>query len=149
MPAAHVTICCPALPPAAGPGIPTVMKISAHPLVVAAALGLLGPAALADDDEPAGLGGVWARADGDGQSRSPGARIEIIPVEDRLWVDGGEAGAATWTRLDADRASLDRTDGAARIQHLIEADGDHLVVRTRVCESGSCVEYDERYVRVG
>ena len=45
------------------------MKVTAHPIVVAAALGLLGPAALAEDenDVSTGVAGIWTRlAPGDG-----------------------------------------------------------------------------------
>ena len=71
------------------------MRIDAHPLVVAAALGFLGPAALADDDfgdAEGQMAGVWTRMSTTANTAvaaTAGARLEIIPVEDRLVVDAG------------------------------------------------------------
>ncbi len=127
------------------------MRIDAHPLVVAAALGLLGPAALADDETGPGrdgpLSGVWSRAASAEVADTAGARLELIPVEDRLLVDAGDDGAATWTLLDDGRAQL-RVDGPEhRLERTLAVEADRLVVSTRLCQNGTCVEFDEQYRR--
>ncbi|HCH62521.1 MAG TPA: hypothetical protein DFR83_06950 [Deltaproteobacteria bacterium] len=129
------------------------MRIDAHPLVVAAALGLLGPAALADDDPITGLVGEWARADdapmgGD----SLGASFEVIPVEEHFVVGGGESRShGVWTRTSDQRAwQVLEVDGV-EVQRSLSTDGDVLVVRTHVPanEHENAREIVERFNRRG
>lgn len=113
------------------------MKVAVNPLVVAAALGLLGPAALVDDDEPAaGVVGTWTRA---GQSTdSPaelGRTIELIPVDDLLMLDDGSGTAAAWTRVD-DGARQILQVGETRVQRTLRLDGDALALESRVTRGG-------------
>lgn len=110
------------------------MRIDAHPLVVAAALGFLGPAALADDDPAVGLGGEWMRegtpAVGEG---SLGESIEVIPVEEHFVLGGAEgADQGTWTRMSDERALQVLSVGDLEVRRSYAADGDTLVVRTHV-----------------
>ncbi len=129
------------------------MRIDAHPLVVAAALGFLGPAALADDDfgdAEGQMAGVWTRMSTTANTAvaaTAGARLEIIPVEDRLVVDAGSEGASMWERLDDDRAELRLEQDSAHIVRTLRIQSDNLIVNTRVCHDGTCVEFDERYDR--
>jgi hypothetical protein len=130
------------------------MRIDAHPMVVAAALGLLGPAALADDDlsvdtASQGVSGVWSRTDAAPQGDTAGARLEIFPMEDRLVVDAGTDGAAMWTPLDDGRAQLRIETGAQSLERTLAVEADQLVVNTRLCQDGTCVEYSETYTRTG
>jgi hypothetical protein len=112
------------------------MKLQVHPLVVAAALGMVGPAALAEDDAATGLAGVWKRA-GDAQvAAAPlGTCIEVIPFEDRLILDPGLEGdeaLGTWTRADDLRAVQSLVVGGRQVEREFAVDGDALQVRTRV-----------------
>ena len=67
------------------------MKLIVHPMVLAGALGLLGPAALTDDEPSVedGLGGCWSRTTPGLGSPLLGDDIEMIPIEDRLIIDTG------------------------------------------------------------
>ncbi len=62
------------------------MKVSANPLVVAVALGLLGPVALADEDEP--IDGTQGAADIEDSDGLPPAMAMFVDGE-----DGGGLGA--------------------------------------------------------
>src|SRR5690242_13843453 len=87
------------------------MKVQVSPLVLAAALGLLGPAALADEESDDQVSGLWKRrpmtptAKGAPQ-RDLGERIELVTVEDRVLLDDGSGqlltAAGTWTTIQPD-----------------------------------------------
>lgn len=112
------------------------MKLSAHPMVVAAALGLLGPAALADDAPADAIAGTWTRVRGGHAPADLGAAIEVIPFEDRLLVgslDGGGHGG-TWTRLDDGRGQSELRLGSTRVLREMARDGERLQVRTTVLD---------------
>jgi len=112
------------------------MRIDAHPLVVAAALGLLGPAALAEDEAPTGLVGEWERSEGAEAAAHPealGERIEVIPVEEHFVLNGAEsADQGSWTRLSDGYALQVVVQGDLEVRRSFSADGDTLVVRTEV-----------------
>lgn len=112
------------------------MRIDAHPLVVAAALGLLGPAALAEDDLPTGLVGEWARSSGAESATHPqslGDRIEVIPVEENFVLTTVEpSDQGSWTRLSDGYALQVVVLGDLEVRRSFSADGDTLVVRTEV-----------------
>ncbi len=133
------------------------MKLEAHPLIVAAALGFLGPAALADDDDgQSGLAGIWSRVS---QARSGaastslavglGAELEVIPMEDRLILDdGGDAGAGqTWSLADDGGARLELDVGGARVVRELKQDGDALQVRTVIDDAGERTVLLDCYTR--
>ena len=94
------------------------MRIDAHPLVVAAALGLLGPAALADDEPVSGLGGEWARTgDAPGDAVSLGATFEVIPLEEHFTAEELEALQVAFARVDVYGCRYERDERhAARLQ---------------------------------
>lgn len=131
-----------------------MLKLRVNPLVLAASLGLLGPAALADDDERDRPAGMWRRADA-GPDRGPGLgdQIEVICVEDRVLLDeglgAGVSDAGQWTRLgDAGLAQeLSVTDGHVRRE--FHAEGDALEVRTSLTRDGVVEAWTERYTRLG
>ena len=129
------------------------VRVDAHPLVVAAALGLLGPAALADDEPARGLGGEWTR-EGHAEKReaSLGASFEVIPVEEHFVLGGAEpADQGTWTRMSEDHAVQVVALGSLEVRRSYEADGDTLVVRTRVHSGtgGPEESFVERFNRRG
>jgi hypothetical protein len=132
-------------------GVP--MRIDAHPLVVAAALGLLGPAALAADEPMSGLGGEWAR-DGAAAATvaSLGESFEVIPVEEHFMI-GGDDGVdqGSWTRLSDERAVQVVSLGGLEVRRSFAAEGDTLVVRTDVQSdaNGCASSYVERFNRLG
>lgn len=124
------------------------MRIDAHPLVVAAALGLLGPAALADDDPQAGLGGIWAR-EAFGTPAHPAAlgdTIEVIPLEERFVLDG-PVEQGEWTRMSEECAVQTLRIGEARVTRWFEAMGDSLVVRTEVRGDEGDLSFVENFSR--
>jgi hypothetical protein len=112
------------------------MRIVAHPLVVAAALGLIGPAALAEDEPPTGLVGEWERESGVEIPPHPealGNRIEVIPVEEDFVLGGPEpVEQGSWTRLSDGYALQIVVQGDTEVRRSFSADGDTLVVRTEV-----------------
>ena len=127
------------------------MRIDAHPLVVAAALGLLGPAALADDEPVSGLGGEWARTgDAPAGAVSLGATFEVIPLEEHFVIGGlnGED-QGTWTRMSDQRAVQVVLVDGVEVRRSFAADGDVLVVRTHVQDThnGDTRESIERFNR--
>lgn len=129
------------------------MRIDAHPLVVAAALGLLGPAALADDEPTNGLVGEWARAgDAPADADSLGSSFEVIPVEEHFVVGGADSRSqGIWTRTSDQMAwQVVELDGV-EVQRSLSADGDVLVVRTQVPDGldGAAREIVERFNRLG
>lgn len=151
------------------------MKISAHPLVVAAALGLLGPAALTDDDalDDAldGLAGTWSlddeaepegpcpaeRADcADGPldpalvaSLELGPTLELIPVEDRVLIDVPSQGSLSWSRDGEVAAHHELRIDGAHITRSLAVEGDALRLRTVIERGGQRHARERRYSRVG
>ncbi len=117
------------------------MKLQVHPLVVAAALGLLGPAALADDKGTlvAGFAGLWSRAgtaptvqgNPDAKLRL-GAVLEVIPVDGRLILDDGSTEDATWTVGPSGTATQVVVVDGNRVTRELTQDGHTLEVRTTV-----------------
>ena len=117
------------------------MKIEVHPLVVAAALGLLGPAALADDDieHPAGFAGLWSRV-GPAAAASIlgnvrlqlGAELEVIPVADRLILDDGSREDGSWTVGPTGTATQVLVVDGHRVTRELTQAGQTLEVRTTV-----------------
>ena len=117
------------------------MKVEVHPLVVAAALGLLGPAALAEDETApvTGFAGLWSRV---GQAPPPadvvsadvrlGAELEVIPVDDRLILDDGFSEDASWTVGPSGTATQVVVVGGNRVTRELTQDGQTLEVRTTV-----------------
>lgn len=117
------------------------MKIEVHPLVVAAALGFLGPAALVEEDDDSGVGGLWSRVSQaragpvvDGGVVALGQQLEVIPIEDRLILDDGEGLdlAATWSIDDRGVARQELIVDGARVVRQLEHAGDALKVRTTI-----------------
>lgn len=117
------------------------MKVEVHPLVVAAALGLLGPAALAEDEStPAsGFAGLWSRVGGASGTASAaghglrlGAELEVIPVEDRLILDDGSSEDASWTVGPSGTATQALVVDGNRVTRELVQDGQTLEVRTTV-----------------
>jgi len=131
------------------------MKIRCNPLVVAAALGLLGPAALADDElnESRGVEGLWTRvepAEAAMRSAALGDQIEMIPVEDRLVFDDGTGvhdDGSHWIRLDARLVRQELVVDGTRVVREFRADGDELAVRTQVGDDEHAAWLD-RYTRI-
>lgn len=128
------------------------MKLKVNPLVVAAALGLLGPAALADEDDEdrreARLAGLWKRS---GPSLpSPGRlgdALQVITVEGRVLLDDGSGSAHAWDAAeDGPLLQELRVDGA-RVTRRFEAEGDQLEVHTTVDSPDGLVEYTQVFVR--
>ncbi len=128
------------------------MKLKVNPMVLAAALGLLGPAALADDDDDAvmPIAGQWARA-----AKAPAApqgslepTIELIPIEGRLLL--GEGSKESWVVSSAnDRWSQELALDGARISRSFQLDGDALMVETTVISDGVSSTTVDTYGRVG
>lgn len=125
------------------------MRIDAHPLVVAAALGLLGPAALAEDDPVEGIGGEWSREGAaPAAAASLGASFEVIPVEEHFVIGGLEGeDQGTWTRMSEARAVQVVSLDGREVRRSFAAEGDVLVVRTHVQAEGAEASYVERFNR--
>lgn len=130
-----------------------MLKVRVNPLVVAAALGLLGPAAM-EEDEPTGPVGLWQRAE-DGTPGFPGRlgeRIEVLAIEDRVYVDGGDGAGplSDWTWPNSEALVVSRQVEDAAIRQELRATGpDGLDVVTWVGEGDDAVEIRERYRRLG
>jgi hypothetical protein len=126
------------------------MKLNASPLVVAAALGLLGPAALAEDEgDEEGVAGVWTRIGGgppEATPAPPAARIELIPFEDRLLVDDGTRSDA-WQREGDARAVQELVVDGATVRRTLALDGDQLVVETTVTRGDDRDAWRTAYAR--
>lgn len=124
------------------------MQLQVHPLIVAAALGLVGPAALAEESEQVGLAGVWQRAEGTLAAAAPlGACIEVIPFEDRLILDPGldrDESLGTWTRDDDSRAVQSLVVDGRQVERHFDVDGNNLRVHTRVDGVDAGLELFER-----
>jgi hypothetical protein len=131
------------------------MKISAHPLIVAAAFGLLGPAALIDDDAAEDtiddMRGVWCRAEATAPPADPlldlGPRFEVIPVEDRLVVDTLAQGSGTWSRAGEDAAHTQLQLDGATITRSLSCAGDVLQLTTVVDRDGQRHAWSASYTR--
>lgn len=129
------------------------MKVRVNPLVLAAALGLLGPAAL--DDEQPGPVGQWRRESQPKETEGGqlGERIEVLAIEDRYFIDDGLgmglADAGTWTRM-ADGALVQElsTPGTV-LRREFRAEDDSLAVRTVVDVDGQQREQELRFTRLG
>lgn len=130
------------------------MKLKVNPLVVAAALGLLGPAALADEDEvevdrPT-LAGVWKRSGGevDEASARLGEEIQVIELEDRVVLHDGVGGPqGTWTVAAQGPARQELTVEGRRITRTFEASGDRLDVQVTVEDHGQRTVFHQTYQR--
>ncbi|MCB9780764.1 MAG: hypothetical protein H6742_19505 [Alphaproteobacteria bacterium] len=129
------------------------MKIKVSPLVVAAAMGLLGPAALADDDdrEQDGIAGVWKKH-GDAAPSSTiaplGTTIEVIPFEDRVLLDDGVGGAqGEWTHADQGPAMQTLCVDGSKVTRTFRVDGDMLAVHTTVGSADDQRSWTETFVR--
>jgi hypothetical protein len=144
------------------------MKVSVSPLVLAAALGLLGPAALEDSDESS-ISGLWKRTDGakkkttgkgleetddgNGLMGALGDHIEVITVEDRVLIGDGsgqlDGGSGQWTTVQADLLVQEMEVGGAQIVRQFTADGDNLHVEVRVERDGVTAErWTSHYERI-
>jgi hypothetical protein len=131
-----------------------MIKINVNPLVLAAALGLLGPAALIDDDDDATIGGLWERvSDGDEPiaSRLParlGSQLQLLPIEDAFVIDdGSQRDNGSWTKQDIVSQTIDCVSGQVRREFL--AEGDALTVHTIVTrQDKEDISYSDVYTRV-
>lgn len=135
-----------------------MIKINASPLVIAAALGLLGPAALADDEETEELGGLWERATEAAAAAAEasvmpgqlGDRIQLLPLEDRYVLDEGngrDPGVSTWSVEPVVLQAFHIED--AEITREFHTDGDALEIRTVVSQDGETLEYTDTFTRIG
>lgn len=129
------------------------MKLRVNPLVLAAALGLVGPAAL--EDESSGPVGLWQRATppADPKGDRLGQRIEVLAVEDRVFIDDGLgmglADSGTWTHLD-DGGLVQVVDhGDMVLRREFRVDDDNLAVRTRVESAEGPLHYEATFTRLG
>lgn len=129
------------------------MKISAHPLIVAAAFGLLGPAALADDDVGEELGGTWERADDGPPPADPlldlGPRFEVIPVEDRVLVDIPALGSLSWAREGELGARIQVEVDGATLTRSLSCEGDALQLTSVLDRDGQRLAWRSSYTRAG
>lgn len=128
------------------------MKVRVNPLVLAAALGLLGPAAL--DEESPGPVGLWRRDGDDPPAPSGlGERIEVLAIEDRFFIDQGLGtgleDAGRWTRLDDGALIQELQVDGARVRREFRAEEDSLSVRTQIEAEGSRSEREDRFKRLG
>ena len=133
-----------------------MIKIKASPLVIAAALGLLGPAALSEDEDTEELGGLWQRSSETGlageSSAVPGQlgnRIQLLPLDDRYVLDEGngrDAGVSTWSTEPIVLQTFHINNSA--ITREFHPDGDALEVVTVVSTDGESIEYTDLYTRV-
>lgn len=135
-----------------------MITINASPLVIAAALGLLGPAALSEDEETEELGGLWERsvqsstvdADVSVLPGQLGARIQLLPLDDRYVLDEGngrDSGMSSWSIEPVVQQELNIEK--AEVTREFHADGDALEVRTVVSQAGETVRYVDTYTRIG
>ncbi|MFT5685160.1 MAG: hypothetical protein ACI8RZ_006109 [Myxococcota bacterium] len=142
-----------------------MIKIHASPLVIAAALGLLGPAALLEDEDTEELGGLWVRTSEAHLTETPlsetsmlevsllpgqlGDRIQLLPMDDRYVLDEGngrDAGLSTWSIEPVVLQELNIAE--AEITREFHTEGDDLKVRTVVSQEGEVVEYVDLFTRV-
>jgi hypothetical protein len=129
------------------------MKLRVNPLVLAAALGLLGPAALAEEEQ--GPVGLWQRATPPQESKGDrlGQRIEVVAVEDRVFIDDGLgmglADSGTWTQLDDGGLLQVVAQGDTVLRREFRVDDDSLAVRTRVESADGRLDYEATFTRLG
>ena len=128
------------------------MKVIVHPMVLAGALGLLGPAALTDDEPTPteGLAGCWSRSVPGNGSPLLSDDIEVIPVADRLIIDSGlELSHDTnrWVLSDTNHARQELMIGDTLVIRDFTSDGGNLSVRTVVRTPGEHTEYTDHYTR--
>lgn len=126
------------------------MKVAVNPLVLAAALGLLGPAALAEDetDLDHGVVGIWTRSAGGVTSAADlGKTFELIPVEDQLLLDNGTGSETAWSRLDDSQAVQEIVLDGALIQRTLTVDGDALALEARITRNGITDVLHSTYLR--
>ncbi|MFT4979577.1 MAG: hypothetical protein ACI8S6_005489 [Myxococcota bacterium] len=136
-----------------------MIKIKTNPLVLAAALGLLGPAALADDDDDGDMiGGMWQRSLGTDSTTetlpsSPlparlGHQIQLLPVENAFVIDDGNHGPnGCWDTQDGVVQILQ--SDAGRVTREFSTAGDALTVHTIVnCSGTEEIVYTDVYTRV-
>ncbi|MDG1480149.1 MAG: hypothetical protein P8R54_11195 [Myxococcota bacterium] len=136
-----------------------MIKINASPLVIAAALGLLGPAALLEDDETEGLGGLWERTSASREAGLPdvsllpgllGDRIQLLPLDDSYVLDEGngrDSGMSSWSVEPVVLQELNVAN--AEITREFHTEDDTLKIRTVVSQEGEVLEYSDCYTRVG
>ena len=131
------------------------MHIRVNPLLAAAALGLLGPAALADDepdtDEVKGRGpqGSWTRS-GDGGEQSLSGTLAVVTVDDRVLLDQGQGlieGSGRWQVLGTTALVQEVDHGGARIRRELRLDGDQLAVRVDVTDEAGTRSHTDLYER--
>ena len=133
------------------------MKLKVPPLVLAAALGLLGPAALDDTDEGAdrGVDGLWKRSAGSSDAARAGAlgdRIEVVRIENKVLLDDGsgrlDENAGRWT-VGPDSLVQSLDVAGAQVVREFALDGDHLTVEVRVERDGLLADqWSASYERV-
>lgn len=136
---------------------PRGMKLKVPPVVLAAALGLLGPAALEDSDESSerGVSGLWKRATGSPDGAKAGAlgeTIEVVRIEDKVLLDDGsgrlEGGDGNWT-VGPDSLVQWLEVAGAHVVREFALDGDSLTVEVRVERDGLLSErWSTLYERV-
>ena len=135
-----------------------MITINASPLVIAAALGLLGPAALSEDDETEELGGLWERAAESSAAATDvsalpgqlGVRIQLLPLDEGYVLDEGngrDAGQSSWSMESVVQQDLNIEN--AEVTREFHTDGDALEVRTVVSQAGETVRYVDLYTRIG
>lgn len=127
------------------------MKLKVNPLVVAAALGLLGPAALVEDEESdqQGIAGVWKRS-GEASSlpsSALGDEIHVVPFEDSVVLDDGVGGPQGTWQLDEGPARQQLCVDGRRVTRTFAASGDRLDVHVTVESSDGLTEYRETFIR--
>ncbi len=135
-----------------------MIKLTTSPLVLAAALGLLGPAALIDDDEDVDLAGMWSRVQEQDSAMRQGSavqlgqlgeRIQLLPVDDSYLLDEGTAHSTStshWTTGAVVHQELE-IDGV-EITREFRPNGDELTVRTIVSQGESTHEYTDLFTRI-
>ena len=133
------------------------MKLKVPPVVLAAALGLLGPAALDDSEEGAdrGVNGLWKRSVGSPDGPREGAlgdRIEVVRIEDKVLLDDGsgrlDENAGSWT-VGPDSLVQSLDVAGAQVVREFALDGDHLTVEVRVERDGFVADrWSTSYERV-
>lgn len=129
------------------------MKVRVNPLVLAAALGLLGPAAL-EDEEKAGPVGLWLRTGPqDARPAGLGDRIEVLAIEDRVFIDeglgAGLADAGSWTRLDDGVLVQELRVEGATLRREFRAEEGSLAVRTQLHDGEQQHAFETWYTRLG
>jgi len=141
-----------------------MIKIQTNPLILAAALGLLGPAALADDDDDdTTVGGVWSRATDstatalDAQAAAGehstlparlGSQLQLLPLEDAFIIDdGSKAPNGSWDTNDGIVQSI--SCDAGHITREFSTEGDSLTVHTIVArDDAEEISYTDVYTRI-